>query len=313
MPLHLNHITGRSIELADPAQELPLWRYVSSVILKQEPPMWTLSGFADEISPDLDVQLYTLAAEDIRHLEFRGVWNKNVLDLTDPEIESVRVALARRGIRVSSIGSPIGKITIGDAFAPHLDRFRRALQVARALEAPYIRIFSFFIPAGQDPARYRDEVLDRMGKLVRAAEGSGVTLVHENEKQIYGDIPARCLDILTQIDSPILRAAWDPANFVQCGVRPYSDGYDSLRPFIAYVHVKDAVLKSGQVVVAGQGDGQVGATIEGLRDSGFDGFFSLEPHLAAAGRFSGFSGPELFRAAASAFKDLLREQRIAWS
>ncbi len=275
--------------------------------------MWTITGFADEISPDLDVQLDTLAEESMRFLEFRGVWNKNVLDLSDSEIATVKATLDRRGVKVSSIGSPIGKIAIGDDFAPHLDRFQRALEVAHALEAPYIRIFSFFIPSGENPARYRDEVLDRMGRLVRQAEGAGVTLVHENEKEIYGDIPARCLDILTQVNSPILRAAWDPANFVQCGVRPHTQGYESLRPFIAYVHVKDALLDSGQVVPAGQGDGEVRETIMALRASGFDGFFSLEPHLAAAGTFSGFSGPDLFRVAVKAFKDLLREQQIEWS
>ncbi|MDP9373674.1 MAG: sugar phosphate isomerase/epimerase, partial [Chloroflexota bacterium] len=241
--------------------------------------MWTLTGFADEISPDLDEQLATLAAEGMRYLEFRGVWGKNVLKLSDDELARVRAGLARAGVDVSSIGSPIGKIAITDDFAPHLAAFERALHVARVLDAPYIRIFSFFIPAGEDPARYREEVLERLGRIVRAAEGSDVTLVHENEKEIYGDIPARCLDLLTAIDSPRLRAAWDPANFVQCGVRPHPEGYEGLRPLIAYVHVKDALLGSGQVVPAGQGDGQLRETIAALRESGFDGFFSLEPHL----------------------------------
>ncbi len=274
--------------------------------------MWKLTGFADEISPDLDEQLATLAAEGMRYLEFRGVWGKNVLKLSDDELARVRAGLARAGVDVSSIGSPIGKIAITDDFAPHLAAFERALHVARVLDAPYIRIFSFFIPAGEDPARYREEVLERLGRIVRAAEGSDVTLVHENEKEIYGDIPARCLDLLTAIDSPRLRAAWDPANFVQCGVRPHPEGYEGLRPLIAYVHVKDALLGSGQVVPAGQGDGQLRETIAALRESGFDGFFSLEPHLKSAGTYSGFSGPELFRTAAGAFKDLLREQGIAW-
>lgn len=275
--------------------------------------MWTLTGFADEISPDLTEQLATLEAESIRHIEIRGVWGKNVLKLDDDEIGRVKVALARAGVRVSSIGSPIGKIAIADDFAPHLDDFRRALAVARTLEAPYIRIFSFFLPHGEDPAHYRDEVLDRLGAIVREAEGAGVTLVHENEKEIYGDIPARCHDLLTQIDSPILRAAWDPANFVQCGVRPYAEGYALLRPFIAYVHIKDAVRATGKVVPPGEGDGQLRETLAALRDSGFDGFFSLEPHLSAAGTFSGFSGPDLFRTATRAFKGLLAEQGIDWA
>jgi sugar phosphate isomerase/epimerase len=126
-------------------------------------------------------------------------------------------------------------------------------------------------------------------------------------------VPDRCLDILQTIDSPILRAAWDPANFVQCGVRPFEAGYEALRPYIAYVHVKDAKLDTGQVVPAGEGDGEIRATVRALRDSGFDGFFSMEPHLALAGAFSGFSGPELFRLAVQRFTAILGEEGIRWA
>jgi len=272
-----------------------------------------LTGFADEISPELDEQLDTLTRESIRYLELRSVWNTNVLDLTDEELVRVKTATAERGIRISSIGSPIGKVPITDPFGPHRERFRRALHAAEVMEAPYVRIFSFFIPEGQDPTRHRDEVIDRMAHLAHEAEESGVTLLHENEKDIYGDLPGRCVDILASVDSPALRAAWDPANFVQCGVgHPYAEGYESLRPYIEYVHVKDAVSGSGKVVAAGEGDGQLPETLSALHASGFDSFFSLEPHLASAGTYSGFSGPELFREAAGAFKRLLRRQETAW-
>ncbi|CAA9537882.1 MAG: hypothetical protein AVDCRST_MAG73-1596 [uncultured Thermomicrobiales bacterium] len=274
--------------------------------------MWTLTGFADEIDPDLEIQLRTLAEEGIGHLELRGVWDKNVLDLSDDEVGRVAGAIAAAGVRVSAIGSPIGKIGIGEPFGPHRARFGRALDVAQRLEAPFVRIFSFFVPEGDDPARHREAVLDRLGHLVRAAEGSGVTLLHENEKGIYGDTPARCHDLLSTIGSPTLRAAWDPANFVQVGVRPHDEGYALLRPFVAYLHVKDAARATGEVVTAGAGDGQVRETVTALHASGFAGFCSLEPHLQSAGPFSGFSGPALFRAAAAAFKDVLREQGIGW-
>jgi sugar phosphate isomerase/epimerase len=276
--------------------------------------MWTLTGFADEISPDLDEQLDTLTDESIRFVELRSVWNKNVLDLTDEEIQEVGAAMSERGIGVSSIGSPISKVPIIEDFAPHLVRFRRALHIAKVLEAPYVRVFSFFIPEGEDPAVYRDEVLGRMDILAKEAQGAGVVLVHENEKEIYGDVPSRCLDILTQVDSPALRAVWDPANFVQCGVdHPFQEGYDSLRPYVEYVHVKDALAGSGTVVPAGEGDGEILKTISALYASGFDGFFSLEPHLAFSGTYSGFSGPELFGRAAGTFKTLLRQGGIPWS
>lgn len=86
-----------------------------------------------------------------------------------------------------------------------------------------------------------------------------------------------------------------------------------MRQYIAYVHVKDAKRDTGVVVPAGEGDGQVRETVRALRDSGFDGFFSMEPHLAVAGPFSGFSGPELFRLATQRFTAILGEEGIAWA
>jgi sugar phosphate isomerase/epimerase len=275
--------------------------------------VWTLTGFADEISPELEEQLETLAQESMGYMELRSAWNTNVLDLSDDELDRIKAATAQRSIGISSIGSPIGKVPVTDPFGPHLERFRRALYAADVMESPYVRVFSFFVPEGQEPGHYREEVIDRMGIMAGEAENAGVTLLHENEKEIYGDVPSRCLEILAGVGSPALRAAWDAANFVQCGVRPYTEGYASLRPYVEYVHVKDALSGSDSVVPAGEGDGQLPDTLSALRASGFDGFFSLEPHLASAGTYSGFSGPELFRKAAGVFKDLLRRQGIEWA
>ena len=276
--------------------------------------MWTLTGFADEISPELDEQVNTLAEESISYMELRSVWNTNVLDLTDKELREVKSTAAERGIGISSIGSPIGKVPVTDPFGPHLERFRRALHAAHLMEAPYVRVFSFFIPEGEEPGHYREEVIGRMGILAGEAEDSGITLLHENEKGIYGDVPRRCVEILAGVGSQALRATWDAANFVQCGVgHPHEEGYESLRPYIEYLHVKDALSGSGKVVPAGEGDGQLPETLSALRASGFEGFFSLEPHLASSGTYSGFSGPELFRKAAGTFKVLLRKQGTEWA
>jgi sugar phosphate isomerase/epimerase len=214
---------------------------------------------------------------------------------------------------VSSIGSPIGKIPITEDFGPHLERMRHAAEVAQLLEAPYIRIFSFFMPAGDDPATHRAEVIERMRALVRVAEEADLILLHENEKEIYGDVPSRCLDLIRSVGSPYLRLAWDPANFVQVGVRPYTDGYAQLRPHVEYMQIKDALAADGTVVPAGEGDGEVAATIRALRHDGFDGFFSLEPHLAAGHATGGFSGPDLFRTAHRAFTGLLKTEEIEYA
>jgi sugar phosphate isomerase/epimerase len=271
---------------------------------------FTLSGFADEISPDPAQQLATLAAESITHLELRSAWSVNVADFDDDQVARLRAAFAAAGVRVSAIGSPIGKIGIAEPAGPELERLRRVAGVATALGTPLVRVFSFFLPAGEPPGRHRDEVIDRMGALAAVAAQHGVVLAHENEKNIFGDIPQRCADIIETVASPALRATFDAANFVQCGVAPHTEAYPLLRPHLVYLQVKDAIAATGEVVPAGQGDGQVADTLAALHASGFSGFASLEPHLAAAGPFGGFSGPELFGVAARALRQLLDDLGI---
>jgi sugar phosphate isomerase/epimerase len=275
--------------------------------------MWTLSGFIDEISDDFSLQCKVAAGLGLRYVEVRSAWGTNILDLDSGELDTVRETLAANDLKVSSIGSPIGKIKIDDEFAPHLERMQHAVEVAKTLEAPYIRLFSFFIPEGTDPDSRRDKVLTRMSALADTAVDSDVILVHENEKDIYGDIPRRCLDIVTSVSSSKLQLAWDPANFVQVGVRPYTEGYAMLRPHLAYVQIKDALLADASVVVAGAGDGEVRETVRALRADGFDGFFSLEPHLGEYTAFGALSGPELFTKACEAFTDILTSEGIAYA
>ena len=275
--------------------------------------MWTLSGFVDEIDPDFDTQCAVAAGLGLTFLEIRSAWGTNVLDLDDDQLERMQQRMAASGLRVSSIGSPIGKIRIDEDFDPHLERMRHAAEVAAFFESPYIRIFSFFVPVDQDPDAHRDEVLRRMRGLAGVAEQAGVVLLHENEKEIYGDIPRRCLDLVTSVGSANLRLAWDPANFVQVGVKPFDEGYELLRPELEYVQIKDALAADASVVVAGAGDGQVVQTLRALRDDGFDGFFSLEPHLAQTNALGGFSGADLFTQAWRAFTDLLTSEGIEYA
>ena len=253
--------------------------------------MWTLSGFADEIADDFTEQCAVIKDLGLSYLEFRSAWGTNILDLDEAELTRAGEILADHGLGVSSIGSPIGKIFIDEDFEPHLARMRHAAEVAAFFEAPYIRIFSFFLREGADRPSTATRCSGGCGRLADVAEEAGVILLHENEKEIYGDIPERCLDIVTSVGSPNLKLAWDPANFVQVGVRPFTEGYAHLRPHVEYVQIKDALLADGSVVVAGAGDGEVVETVRALRDDGFDGFFSLEPHLTWPMRSAASPGP----------------------
>ncbi|MDQ1723835.1 MAG: hypothetical protein QOG52_863 [Frankiaceae bacterium] len=267
-------------------------------------PVWTLSGFGDEIDADPVVQLAVLQALGAGHIEVRSAWGVNIVDLDADQLDRLSGLVRERGMAVSAIASPIGKVDVtGDADA-EVARLRRAVAAAHRFDASYIRIFSFYRPANVPVEDVRDAVMTRMRALADVAEAEGVTLVHENEKDIYGDIPQRCLDIIESVGSAALQVAWDNANFVQVGVRPFTDGYAMLRPHLAYLQVKDALSATGDVTPAGEGDGELRETLTALRDDGYEGFASLEPHLADTSALGGFSGPFAFGRAARAFRSL---------
>jgi sugar phosphate isomerase/epimerase len=275
-------------------------------------PTWTLSGFGDEIDPDPAVQFAVLLALGARHVEVRGAWDTNIVEFDGDRLDRFAALLSGRGMGVSAIASPVGKVSVLDDPDDELHRLRLAIAAAHRLGTGYIRIFSFYRPEGVSAEEVRDPVLKRMRGLADLAEREGVVLLHENEKDIYGDTPQRVLDIMESVGSPALRVAWDSANFVQCGVTaPFTQGYAMLRPHLEYLQVKDALAATGEVVPAGEGDGELLATVTALRDDGYAGFASLEPHLALGHAFGGFSGPTEFGRAARAFTTLLSSIGVA--
>jgi sugar phosphate isomerase/epimerase len=275
--------------------------------------MPALSGFGDEISPDLDEQLELLQGAGINLLDLRGVWNRNVLELTDTEVAQISDRLTQRGMQVSCVATPVGKAPVAGDFEQQRAALARGIEIAQAFGTTNVRIFSYYIPDGDDPALHRDEVLRRLTALVEQAQAAGVTLLHENERGIYGDSPKRCHDLHATIDSPHFRALWDPGNFASCGYRPYHDSWELLRPYIGYVHVKDYDRASKRVVVAGAGEGDWPECIRALRDAGYDGVIALEPHLAVAGKAGGFTGPDLFVEAIEALRGVMRDEGLLGS
>jgi len=267
-------------------------------------PAFTLSAFGDEVATDLEDQLAALDKAGLRYLEFRSAWGRNVVDLGPAELHRARAALDARGFEVSAIGSPVGKSGLERPPAYELDRLERALAAADTLGTRLVRVFSFYVPPGEAD-RHRAEVHDRLGGLVSRAASAGAVLLLENEKDLYGDTPERCADLLAGIGSPSLRLAFDPANFVQVGVRPLERAWPLLAPLVAHVHVKDARLEDGTVVPVGEGGGQWPELLEALTASGYAGFLTLEPHLVVAGPSGGFSGEAGLNRAMEALRNLL--------
>ena len=248
-----------------------------------------ISGFSDEISNDVIKQFEVLNKLGINYFEPRGIDGKNISSLNDEEVNKLRQKMKKHNIKVSSIGSPIGKIKISDDFDSHFEVFKRIVKTAKMLEAKYIRIFSFYHDSGEWTKEERAEVFIRLRRLIDYAKVNDVVLLHENEKDIYGDIPERCIDIMQELYCDNFKAVFDPANFVQCGVDT-KVAYLSLKSYIEYMHIKDALSDSGRVVPAGAGDGNIEYILSDLIRGGFDGFISLEPHL---GSFEGLAELEL--------------------
>lgn len=247
-----------------------------------------LSGFADEINPQLDEQIRVLKKLGMHYVEMRGANGKGLVEYPLDEVEKIKEQLDENDIHLSSVGSPIGKIQITDDFEEHFKLFCHTVNIAHVMEVPYIRMFSFFMPEGEDPEKYHDEVFRRVGRMADYAAKHNVILLHENEKEIYGDVADRCRKLMEEFYSDHFKAVFDFANFVQCH-QDTKEAYEMLKPYIEYVHVKDAEWESGQVVPAGHGDGNVKEILKMLKESGYEGFLSLEPHLAD---FAGFSALE---------------------
>lgn len=248
-----------------------------------------ISGFSDEIDISIVKQFNVLNKLGIEYFEPRGVDGKNISELTAEDITMLKNNMDKYGIKVSSIGSPIGKVDLSDDFDTHFDLYKRVVAIARELEAKYIRIFSFFHKGEEWTKEERKEVISRLKQMIEYAKENDVILLHENEKDIYGDTFDRCKDIMDELYCDNFKAVFDPANFVQCG-QDTKKAYELLKPYIAYMHIKDALVGDGKVVPSGYGDGNVEYILTDLFDNGYDGYLSLEPHL---GSFDGLENLEM--------------------
>jgi 3-dehydroshikimate dehydratase len=279
--------------------------------------MLKLSAFADEISPELDEQIRVCKLNRVTHIELRGVRGKNVLDFDKPLREEIKKKLADNGMGVSAIGSPVGKVAIDKPWNEHFDRFKIACELAEFFNAPFIRVFSYYPAGGEGKGPiepHRNEVMDRFRKKLEYIQDKPYLLVHENERGIYGDIGRRCVDLMETINHPKLRSAFDYANFIFCGEDPAAN-WPLLKKWTAHIHVKDCKWPEQKgtepkCTPAGEGDGKIPELLPDAYKSGYRGFLTLEPHLRVAGHSHGETGPDLFKVATDALRNICTRNGI---
>lgn len=264
-----------------------------------------LTGFADEASKSLDGQIAALKRNGMSYFEPRGIDGKNIADFTVEEAKALKEKLDANGIKVSSIGSPYGKIEIDEDFEPHFEKFKNTVEVAKILDTKYIRMFSFFFTKGQSYEDNREEVLRRVKALADYSAEQGIYCCLENEKGIYGDTDDRNLEVLRHC-APNLYAIVDPANYIQCGVDPLK-AYEKVAGYVKYLHVKDAYFENGEVVPAGKGDGNVAQIIKRFARNSGEKFLSLEPHLTV------FDGLEALEADNGTMNSIAKKQSYVYA
>ena len=268
-----------------------------------EAPKFKLTGFADEISPDLETQVSTLARLGLSGLDLRSVNGVNVLDLTTEDIERVNEVCHQHGIVVQCIGSPVNKIQYDVMLqAREHERLRKAIHAANLTNCKRIRLFTPEVPADQHDAM-ASTIIGWMADQRRLAEEYGVTLIHENDGHYWGAYPANAKRLFEELGNERFRACFDFANTVLIGYKPLDDWFPWLLPYLDTIHIKDA--KDGKVVAPGEGDGQMVETMKWVIEQGWDGPLTMEPHLSAAGPYGGFSGADLFEVAVTSFRKVM--------
>ena len=267
---------------------------------------FTLSAFGDEIDDDVNEQLRVLNELGIGYLELRSAWGTNVLELSDDQVGHLIELCHSHSIRVSCIGSPIGKSPIDQPIDEVVVDLKRILDIAEMVGTDRVRVFSFYPESdGLQPERV-EEAISRLRILTQVASERDIVLLLENEGGLVGDVPERCAAIVKGVDSPHLRYVWDTGNYPQMGFERSVDiGWPLLAEYTECVQVKDARISDGTITVAGEGDGQVRELLQHLRDVGYVGFLALEPHLLIAGQRGGFSGAEGMKMAADALRGLM--------
>ena len=299
-------------------------------------PSVILTGFADEAANQktahqqfsafaaLGLQYYTIRFIDL------GQGVKNVMQLTKPEITRLRRLHDEYGLRVSSLGSPIGKVKLLDVddgthnpfipFSKYLDKqVRRAVGLANTLETKLIRGFSFYHPRGTDPADHLSQVVDQLGQIAEICDRSDLTFGLEVEANLVGQSGQLLAEIHRQVNHPALNLIFDAGNIVTqgCSAEEVFQQYVLMKRGMGWMHIKDyrhpqSVKRTEHVdedslkhfVPADLGDSGHEMILRDFREAipklarklkrrGVPGvFLDLEPHVKGGGQFGGFSGPD---------------------
>ncbi len=244
------------------------------------------SGISDEAGQAIETQIRAHRELGWSHLELRCVDGVNLTLLPDDQFDRVYGAVTGAGMTVSCFSSAVANWARPITCDPQIDidDLRGAIPRMHRFGTQFIRVMSY--PNDKDAPLsdrdWRDEAIRRMKTLARMAEDGGIILAHENCSG-WGGLSADNSNVLLgEVNSPALKVVFDTGNPVTYGQDAWAY-YQKVRNDIVYVHIKDAKKIDGvdQYTFCGDGDGCVRRIVGDLLATGYDGGFSIEPHLAA--------------------------------
>jgi len=276
----------------------------SATTLRPSIPLgWNVSVFGDEVSEDFEEQCAEISRSGLTHLELRGAFGKNVLQLTDPELRKIEQCLDRHGIAISGIASPVNKLPYTlDGRQQELEKLRGVARIATALGVRNIRIFTPFI-TGTGPGF--EQVSEWLRDQIRVAREHDLVLLVENDGAAWAAYPDNARHMFDTFGGPHFKAVLDFANAVSNDYDPLAEWLPWLLPHLASLHIKDIAKGGAEALPAGKGDGQIAPSLKWLVQRGWRGSLILEPHL----QHLGLSGVDAYRLALAGLNECLPAQR----
>ena len=265
------------------------------------PQLFPIAAITDEFSPDIATAVRSMSEVGMTASELRMVFGKNIIDLTDEELDRAKEIVAERGMKIISIASPLLKCVLPDA--PEIDsRFQqdifaskhtfedqprltdRAFEIAKRTGAHIVRVFSYWRTV--KPEACFDRVVTALRTLADKAAKHDLIIGLENEHACNLATGAETAHLLAALDHPNLQVVWDPCNALVSGENPFPEGYQRLAPRrIVHVHAKDCFVKDHKPTFGPLGEcgidwkGQIAALVA----DGYRGYISLETHWGGPG------------------------------
>lgn len=253
-----------------------------------------ISGFTDEVSDDLDLQIRALQELGWSHIDLRTVDGKNVSTLSADEFERVHARLLEHGITIACFGSTVanwGRDAHSDVQLD-LAELKNSIGHMHTAGVRHLRIMSYKIDGPVPLGRELEAVvIANIKKIVEIAADNDIVCLHENCLSWGGQSHRHSLRLLEAVDSPALRLVFDTGNPVSMfdvrGEEPYGyqnpyHFFDQVREYVDYIHIKDAVIEDGKVryVFPGEGEAMIGEILGSLAEQEKVVPISIEPHVA---------------------------------